>query len=553
MRRLEQFVRLAGGGLVMIGGEESFGPGGYYKTPIERLLPVDMDISSEMTSPALSMVMLVDKSASMGGGTGTYYGKLEIVKQAVLSATEMLNPYYSVGILSFDADAEWIVPMVRAGNSERITRDLARLSPGGGTKLLPAMHEARGKLRDDPAEVRHLLVLSDGLVDPADYAELAAAMHRDGITVSTVAVGEEADTELMGAIAARGGGRAYRASRLADAPRIFASEAMVVSRKLITEESYLPEIVADHPVVGGIGDLPPFEGCVLTYTKDEALQVITALENYPLLSVRNYGFGRSAAFTADLAGRWSAPLLRSPAFPKLIGQVLRWVENPGSEAGIFTRLEYDSPGQARLICELRNGDGSYRNGLSLTAALLQEQLRLSEVVLRQTAPGRYEGRLRAETPGPALLTIADRDRKLLYREATVVPPPAELLPPADGGAAGERLLQELVALTGGRLLTGLDPERIDRLPASPRPGTAGPSAAEPLLLAALLLFLAEILWHSLRLFRRSRSALTRGGRNRDAGAEPPSPLEEVRRRKREAEAHEYSFWFGGRSSGGNAD
>ena len=51
METIAHYVRDTGGGLLMIGGPSSFGSGGYYKTPIERILPVDMDVKSQVQLP----------------------------------------------------------------------------------------------------------------------------------------------------------------------------------------------------------------------------------------------------------------------------------------------------------------------------------------------------------------------------------------------------------------------------------------------------------------------------------------------------------------------
>ena len=119
METIARYVRDAGGGLLMVGGDASFGAGGYYKTPIERALPVDMDVKSQVQLPRLSLVIVVDKSGSMGGTVPTGETKLDVVKSAALSAIELLNPFDRVGLLAFDADWEWTVPLTeRGGHAE---------------------------------------------------------------------------------------------------------------------------------------------------------------------------------------------------------------------------------------------------------------------------------------------------------------------------------------------------------------------------------------------------------------------------------------------------
>ena len=64
---LHAYVRDLGRGFVMIGGENSFGVGGYYKTPVEDLLPVNMDLEDKKHFPTLAMVMAIDRSGSASG------------------------------------------------------------------------------------------------------------------------------------------------------------------------------------------------------------------------------------------------------------------------------------------------------------------------------------------------------------------------------------------------------------------------------------------------------------------------------------------------------
>jgi len=70
MRELETYVRDAGGGLVMTGGPDSFGPGGYSGTPLERALPVEMDIRGRGELPSLGLILVIDKSGSMSAVAG---------------------------------------------------------------------------------------------------------------------------------------------------------------------------------------------------------------------------------------------------------------------------------------------------------------------------------------------------------------------------------------------------------------------------------------------------------------------------------------------------
>ena len=96
MVSLESFVRDLGRGFMMIGGDQSFGVGGYFKTPIERTLPVNMDLEDKTRFPTVGVVMALDKSCSMGGGAGS---KLAMAKEAAIMSTELLQEQDLLGVV----------------------------------------------------------------------------------------------------------------------------------------------------------------------------------------------------------------------------------------------------------------------------------------------------------------------------------------------------------------------------------------------------------------------------------------------------------------------
>ena len=79
------YVQDLGGGLIMLGGDQSFGLGGYYKTSLEEILPVRSDFEKEKEKPSLAMMLVIDKSGSMGGE------KIEMAKEAARAAVELLG------------------------------------------------------------------------------------------------------------------------------------------------------------------------------------------------------------------------------------------------------------------------------------------------------------------------------------------------------------------------------------------------------------------------------------------------------------------------------
>ncbi|HEX6174962.1 MAG TPA: VWA domain-containing protein, partial [Candidatus Binatia bacterium] len=323
MENIEKYVRDLGGGLLVIGGSQSYGAGGYYRTALERVLPVDMRPPARLDLPHVALLFVLDKSGSMGAGQEGST-KLDLAKAAAVAAADIMNPTDQVGIIGFDAAWDWVLPFRPVGNGEWISEKLAALQSDGGTDLYKALVEAHRAIAAKQAAIKHVIVLSDGLTDKADFHGLGQRMARDGITVSTVSVGSDADVQLMADIAKEGKGRGYVALDPQTIPQIFTAETLLISRDLLVDKLFTPKIVAPVGPLKGISQsgLPPLRGYVLTYPKPRSELLMTA-DKDPLLVSWRYGVGRVMAFTSDLSGRWGKDFVTWPGFPQWASQLAR--------------------------------------------------------------------------------------------------------------------------------------------------------------------------------------------------------------------------------------
>src|SRR5262245_8834754 len=316
METIEKYVRDLGGGLLVIGGSQSYGAGGYFRTPLERVLPVDMRPPARLDMPHVTLLFVIDNSGSMGAG-GEGNTKLELAKAAAIAAADIMNPTDQVGILAFDANWDWALPFRQVGKGEWISEKLASLQSDGGTDIYKAMVEAHRAIAARQAAIKHVIVLSDGLTDKADFHSLVTQMARDGITVSTVSVGNDADVQLMADIAKDGKGRGYVALDPQTIPQIFTTETLLISRDLLIEKTIIPSIVAPSGPMKGIAQnsLPALRGYVLTFPKPRA-ELLMRIDKDPLLASWRYGLGEVMAFTSDLSGRWGKDWVTWQSFPQ---------------------------------------------------------------------------------------------------------------------------------------------------------------------------------------------------------------------------------------------
>lgn len=486
MRLIRDFVKNKGGGFIMLGGDKSFGAGGYYDTPLEEILPVDMDVTSSLQIPSLTMIMVIDRSGSMKSTVERGVNKLDVAKEAVLEAVEILNPFYKVGIIAFNTDYFFAVPMIEAGELETIRKELLPVEPAGGTSLYPAMNSAYRELLNSDSAVRHMIILSDGLSEDGDFKALAEQIGRDGITVSTVSVGEDADRALMENIASKGGGRSYFTADIRDVPRIFASESFIVSRAHIVEEPFLPVQAAKHSIMDGLTEgLPGLDGFVLTYPKSGASQILLTNEGHPLLSVWKYGLGRTSAWSSDFSGRWASGLVGWDLYPRFAAQLVRWVERPTREQNL--NINFTGSGSRKtLMINAVDDDNNYLNMLDLEAVITSPDGSEMTISLPQNGPGMYTASFDLSNEGTSLITVYERENRINPEITGISMPYSREFRP---GGEDFTLLARLAETTGGTLLAGENPD-FTTVAAQEQGGTRDMKI--PLALAALVLILANI-------------------------------------------------------------
>ena len=384
MEVARSYVQDLGGGFLMLGGEQSFGLGGYYKSTLEEILPVRSDFEKEKEKPSLAMVLVIDKSGSMGGD------KIEMAKSAARSAAELLGRSDQLAVLAFDGDTYTISEMQSASNKGRISDDISRIEAGGGTTMYPAMEEAYELLTSTPAKLKHVILLTDGVSSPGDFAGMAATMNSARITVSTVAVGADSDTAVLEEIAKTGNGRYYFTDDPAAVPQIFAKETVTASKSAINEQPFIPQVVRTTQAFSGIDleSAPFLLGYVATRPKSTSEVILATEKGDPLLVWWRYGLGMTGAFTSDVKARWAAEWLPWPGYSKFWAQVVRHMMRKGDAQGALVEIQQRA-GKATLTLDAADPTGRYLNDVETEMTVIDPQLGTRKLPLVQTAPGRY--------------------------------------------------------------------------------------------------------------------------------------------------------------------
>lgn len=493
MRVLQSYVRDLGGGLVVIGGPDSYGVGGYYQTPLEETLPLEMQLRDQQRIPRLTIIYVIDRSGSMEVASPSGVTLLELAKEAARRSINFLFERDRAGVLSFDSNPQWLVPIQYVANRTAIIQQIGALRPGGGTDIYAAVRELLRTLPSDPSTLKHVILLTDGISDEAGIVETVRIMNEQhGITVTSIGIGTNVPP-FMQEIARVGKGAYYNLVDVQNIPQIFAAETVLATRSYIIEEPFVPVLTANSPIMNGIEAVPPLLGYVATSRKPTATVILSApVQGYndPLLASWQYGLGRVVAWTSDATTRWAQAWTEWEGFQRFWSQAIRWTILEGLNSALEARVEQRN-GRSVLIVEARDSDGAFLNGLTLNASVVDPLLGGQNIVLQQVAPGRYEAEFDVNREGAYFIRVAGAQGSaevgLGVAQTTgwvlSYSPEYRLL------ETNTALLETIAELTGGRNIAD-STERAFRREAQEARGAS--SLAPWLLLIALLLLPFDI-------------------------------------------------------------
>jgi uncharacterized membrane protein/Mg-chelatase subunit ChlD len=412
MASLQVYVRDLGRGLVMLGGRDSFGAGGYLDTPLEQTLPVYMDVRDRDRTPEVAMVAVVDQSGSMAdchctgdsrdtaNPSGTRgFEKVDIAKEAILRAAEALAPTDQLGVVSFNENAHWAV---RTGPI-----DFGALGEGldfgadGNTNIYAGLKAAYDDLVTNPASLRHIILITDGWSTSGAYDELLDDMRAAGITLSTIGTGGGSG-QILRRLAEASGGRYYDAGDATTIPDIFVRETIRTAGEQVVEETFQPIPSAPSEILDGLdaGRLPQLLGYNATTAKGSATVALLTAREDPLLAQWQYGLGRAVAWTSDARQQWAAPWIGTAEFGTLTAQLVAWTLPPQDSEGIEVRFSPAAGGQMSVEVTSTDEEAGPRNFYRTVLRLVAPDLTPTQTVMEQIGPGRYAGTCTPPTRAP---------------------------------------------------------------------------------------------------------------------------------------------------------
>ena len=493
IKQLVPYVRDLGRGLLVIGGQDAYALGAYGHTPLEQVLPVQMELPKRKDLPSAAVVLVIESLEAQL--------PIDISKEAGKGVVKLLTEQDKVGVedVSDDPTAGWAVPLQPVISKQAIDNAITQMIPGDPDSYTAGLLAAYDALRQTHARIKHIIVLGDGdAVDPR-YQQLVRRIHAGGVTVSTVVTNAISpdDYRTMRDIARWGGGRYYQADNPNAIPRIFLREARTIVRSGIVVGKFYPQRLSANPMLRDLKRIPPLYGYVTTATKPAGELILASHKLDPILAGWQLGLGRSVAWTSDAAGLWTRDWLAAPGANRFWADLVDWTL-PATDSGHLFLTGSSAQGRGEVAVDPPSNLGV---DPTVTAHVVAPDQHSSTVQLQPSAPGHYRGAFPAPEQGAYLITVEARGagHAAVGRGGIDVPYSAEYR------VTGTNLpfLRTLAHAGGGSIVAGPESIWLDNL----SPVYDQRSLTNLLWLLALLLLPLDIAIRRLIITRRDLAAL----------------------------------------------
>jgi uncharacterized membrane protein len=393
MALLQATTRDLGMGLVVIGGTESYGPGGYAGTPLEAALPVQIELPKNLQKPPVAVMLVLESSESQEGD--------QVVRGAAEAVIDQLTPRDSVGITNGTMDGSVLLPLTQLTDKAKVKSVIESMSLSDPPSYTPTLNAAAAQLKNNKAGLKHIILLGDA--DAIDnYESVVTGIYKAGVTVSTVLVESfGSNPAMMKSIADWGHGRYYQSSSVRDVPQIFLKETNEALKPWIVEGTIAPHLASLLETLPGVplNAFPSLTGYIATTPRAAADVVLQSPQGDPLLATWEYGLGRVTAWTSDAQGRWTADLLRWPSANLFFGDIVHYTLPQAGDPAlqIETRVQGD---RTHMLVT-----APAFSGASVSVSAVTPDLADQELTLAVTGPGRFEGDLPTDQVGSYLLHV----------------------------------------------------------------------------------------------------------------------------------------------------
>ncbi len=477
-RLMAKYVHDLGGGLIMLGGPDSFGAGGWTNSEIDKyILPVSCQIPSQTILPSGALALVIDRSGSMAAPVGgTMRTQQELANEAAVLALNTLYPQDLICVIAFDGSAHMIVKTQPNTDPVAVAKKVRSIQPGGGTESyygLEMAYKELAPLTVQDAAVKHVIMLTDGMSGESitgGYVKMLGLMNKQGITLSTIGVGDGHNSQLLKQLASMGSGNYHPITNPSNLPQVFIKEAKTIRKNLVKENPFTPTVQpTGSPIMASISSVPELRGLVLTGEKHDPriLMPMVGPEGEPVFAHWQVGLGRSAAFTSDATNRWATQWLSWGGYPDFWARTVRSIARPSASrdtdliVGISDgqlNIQLDAAFESsQTTGNRRQRAGSFGNFLDVKGSVLKPDGTVEQVALDQVGPGQYRANVPAGQTGNYVVSLfiesPDGSRRAVFGGAGK-PPGEELRRFKSNNAVLERIAE----ITNGRVLDPTQPQ-----------------------------------------------------------------------------------------------
>lgn len=354
METLAAWVAEAGAGLLMTGGKNAYGPGGYFKSPLEAVLPVSMELRQEHRKLTLAIVVAMDRSGSMAAHVSGGRTKMDLANLAAVQVLDLLGPQDQYGVVAVDSASHIIADLASVETNKALRSSILSVeSAGGGIFVYEALSTAAQLMLKASAGAKHILLFADAAdaEEPGEYKALLTQCEQSGITVSVVGLGKPTDTdaELLRDVAKRGNGQVYFTESAEELPRLFAQDTIIVARSTFLEQTTPVQFTGGLVTLTGkqFPAAPALGGFNLTYLRPQANLAALTTDEYhaPIIAAWQAGSGRALAYTGEADGQFAGALASWAQAGEYFASLARWTA--GGANGL--------PNDMLLTQEVKNG------------------------------------------------------------------------------------------------------------------------------------------------------------------------------------------------------
>lgn len=450
-------------GLLVSGGEASFGQGGYHKSAIDPLLPVTMELRQEQRRGLFALATVLDRSGSMSLPAGGGKTKMDLANLGTIEAIRMLSPMDQVAVFAVDSSPHTIVSLVQADDTEDLCRAVARIqSTGGGIFVKTGLDAAVAEIRKSKIPARHIILFSDAQdsEEQGGCCALAADLQKENIGISVVALGTptDCDARFLRDLAAAGKGEIYFTDRPEELPRLFSQEVMRVSRRGFVKEptasQVLPDMIRLHvPMQDGA---PMITGYNLSSLRKDASCGMVTVDEYksPLVAFWQRKRASTGTLMMELDGPNTGVLHEWKPMPALVVNMVRHIAS-GITQGSAATWTTNRYGEAEVRMEVEERVANVLRSRALHARFLPPAGgAVLDVPLVWESATEAVARVPLTFPGHYLPVIDLGEDGVVRAQPVTLSYSPEFMPRS--GMSGEQVLRGLEVATGGRPIVKVD-------------------------------------------------------------------------------------------------